>query len=143
MSGHTCDGTGVVGLKRAVALDTAVTRRTSTHLSKFRFCTVPLEEIGRSTGKFRPGVGGGGQCQPRGGDIDLYDRAVRASGIDPIANLAHELTHAALYDNETVGRPFMAPSVYPFRNESVNGALPPGAHNAMDFFWQGTIGGAP
>jgi RHS repeat-associated protein len=104
---------------------------------------IPLDEVGRSTGKFRPGLARGGQCQQSGGQIDLFDRAVRAAGTDPIANLAHELTHAALYDNETVGRPFMPPFVYPLRNESVNGALPPGAHKAMDVFWQTTISGVP
>lgn len=101
-----------------------------------RDATAPIEGLGESLGRYRPGSYSSNSCESRGGTIELYELLVRLSGRDPAQNLAHELTHAGLHEAEVMGSEFVPPSVHPFRGEAQNGALPPTAHNTMDAYWQ-------
>src|SRR5262249_11702550 len=86
---------------------------------------LPLDLPVIAAGRFKPGiVEGKDQCAP-GGAVDLYDAIVRARGADPVENLAHELTHAGLYDDRYLHRPG-APQPIPLLRSDAdeNGGIP-------------------
>ncbi|AEI68588.1 hypothetical protein [Corallococcus macrosporus] len=84
-----------------------------------------------------------------GGNIDLYDGRVRSDLYNPVTNLAHELTHASLFDNQYLGRPGAPEPIPRFAGDAVDGALPdsPNAlvtpHKMMEWYWQSVFGGGP
>jgi RHS repeat-associated protein len=104
---------------------------------------MPMDLFEKGTqafGQFNPGVAEGkSQCRS-GGNIDLFDKFAKRNRINPVRNLAHELTHAALFDVEHLGRPGAPFPVPAFQSDSSNGALPRDPHNAMDFMWRTVFG---
>jgi len=52
------------------------------------------------------------------------------------ANLAHELTHAGLFDTPYLGRLFAPDVVTTFAGDAVDGALPGPGHTSMDGYWR-------
>ncbi len=96
---------------------------------------------GTATGQFFPNRNSSAsQCQP-GGDIELFDGLVDLQGKDPAANMAHELSHAGLYDNQHLGRPSPPIPVSTFARQSENGALGGFDHWSMEQYWNSVFGG--
>lgn len=92
-------------------------------------------------GQFTPGIAEGKNKCSVGGSIDLYESEVRRDRYNPVANLAHELTHAGLFDNQSLGRAGAPEPILRFAGSAVNGALPDGPHHVMENYWQWVLGG--
>lgn len=94
-------------------------------------------------GLFSPGIATGKSACNDGGNITLYNLEVLASNRDPVANLAHELTHAGLFDLQYLGRPGAPDVITTFAPDSSNGGLPYLPHTLMEAYWQGMFRGTP
>ncbi|MFY2563595.1 hypothetical protein ACN469_38735 [Corallococcus terminator] len=98
-------------------------------------------------GRFIPGLGVGRNRCNAGGTIELYDQMVVRDGYNPVTNLAHELTHAGLFDYQYLARPGAPAPIPEFSDQAMDGALPdsPNAlvtpHKVMEWYWQSQFGG--
>ena len=85
----------------------------------------------------------GPQCRSAVGTVFLFDELVHAQKWNPVENLAHELTHAGLYDHEVYpdrgGVPVVIMQYAPY---SRGGALPFFQHKFMDLGWQAEFPGS-
>ena len=99
-------------------------------------------------GQFFPGELGSNQCSRAGGTIRLDTQHMQAWGMNPAGILAHELTHAAIFDYQInprqwqLGARFVPRIVETLRINAKPGGgllgshqLPIGPHGALQYYW--------
>jgi RHS repeat-associated protein len=90
-----------------------------------------------TAGQFKPDVVAGSRTCNVGGNVELYDAVVRREGVNPVGNLAHELTHAALFDYQYLGRSNPPDVVREYAPFSKEGGLEFFPHVLMNNHWLG------